>query len=87
MHSLSIRYQSHLFMSWFSCRYGSNSEPVYMIFALSLFNNYLVISANAYIINIPRNYSGSCIGSALNVHKGTHNADSIIESKIIYYLE
>jgi len=30
-------------------------------------------------------HKGQCYSA--KIHKGTHNADSIIESKIIYYLE
>ena len=46
----------------------SKLDPVSMIFALSLFNNYLVTSAKCLcdtIINVYRNYDGFCIRSVL----------------------
>ena len=46
----------------------SNLDPVSMIFALSLFNNYLATSVKhlgGSTINVHRNYGGFCIGSAL----------------------
>jgi hypothetical protein len=46
----------------------SNLDPVSMIFALSLFNNYLAMSAKRLsdsTINVHRNYGGFCIESAL----------------------
>ena len=46
----------------------SNLDLVSMIFALSLFNNYLAISAKRLgdsTINVHINYSGFCIGCAL----------------------
>ena len=48
----------------------SNLDPVSMIFALFLFNNYLATSAKylgGSTINAHRNY-GFCIGSALSHH-------------------
>jgi hypothetical protein len=39
----------------------SNLDPVFMMFALSLFNNYLVTSAKHFggsTINVHRNYGG-----------------------------
>jgi hypothetical protein len=49
----------------------SNLDPVSMIFALSLFNNYLATSAKRLggsTINIHINYDGVCVGSALIYH-------------------
>jgi hypothetical protein len=46
----------------------SDLDPVPMIFALFLFNNYLATSTKCLggsTINIHRNYNGFCIGSAL----------------------
>jgi hypothetical protein len=46
----------------------SNLDPVSMIFALSLFNNYLAMSAKCLgdsTINVHRNYGGFYIESAL----------------------
>jgi len=46
----------------------SNLDLVYMIFTLSLFNNYIVTSAKCLdgtAINVYRNHNGSCIGNAL----------------------
>jgi hypothetical protein len=46
----------------------SNLDPVSMIFALFLFNNYLATSAKRLgdsTINVHKNYGAFCIGSAL----------------------
>ena len=45
-----------------------NLDPISMIFALSLFNNYIITSAkrlDGSIINVHRNYGDFYIGSAL----------------------
>ena len=46
----------------------SNLDPVYMIFTLSIFNNYIATSAKCLdgaAINVYRNHNDFCIGSAL----------------------
>ena len=63
----------------------SNLDPVYMNFALSLFNNHLVTSAKRLggsTINAHRNYDSFCIGSragyrASSAQFGPARADSL----------
>jgi hypothetical protein len=62
VHSLSILYQWHPFITWFSCRHGL---PSFYDF-YSLFNNYLATSTKCLggsTINVYRNYGSFCIGS------------------------
>ena len=58
----------------------SNLDQVSMIFALSLFNNSLAISAKCLggtVINIYRNHDGFCIGSALMEMEESHLPTSL----------